>query len=181
MSELSEISWNIANELASPYPYTLAVTLDEDDIPNVIGLSWWTITSWKPQMLAIAVGHARYSYECLEHCGEFVLCFPSEEQAEGAWLCGTVSGRDVENKFKEAGFTEKKAKVVKPPIIEGSTVAYECKVVDKVDTGDHRLYIGEVVAIWGDTDNTSHLYTIHYRKLLSLDQSGLYKFLNMER
>jgi flavin reductase (DIM6/NTAB) family NADH-FMN oxidoreductase RutF len=181
MSELVEMNWSMALELGSPYPYTLAVTLDKNDIPNVIGISWWSVVSWSPQMVSISVGKPRYSHKCLEHCEEFVLCFPSEEQAEGAWLCGTISGRDVDNKFIEAGFKEKKAKVVKPPIIEDSTVAFECKVVNKVETGDHTLFIGEVVAVWGNTDKSSHLYTIHYRKLLSLDQKGKYRFLEQER
>jgi flavin reductase (DIM6/NTAB) family NADH-FMN oxidoreductase RutF len=165
------ISWDEAIELASPYPYVLAVTLDRKEKPNIIGLSWWTITSWNPRMIAISIGHPRYSHECIEHCGEFVLCFPSEKQARGAWLCGNTSGRNVD-KFAEAGFKQVSSKVVKPPIIGGSTVAFECRVANKVETGDHSLYVGEVVAIHGSPTRPRHLYSIHYRKLLSIDTKG---------
>lgn len=168
---MQEISWNEALELGSPYPYTLATTVGKDGRPNIIGLGWWSIVSWEPPMIAISVGHGRYSHECLEHCGEFVLCFPAEEQKEGAWLCGTTSGRKAD-KFSEAGFQQVPAKVVAPPIIEGSTVAYECKVATKVAAGDHTLFIGGVVAIHGSPERTRHLYSVHYRRLVSIDCKG---------
>jgi flavin reductase (DIM6/NTAB) family NADH-FMN oxidoreductase RutF len=84
------------------------------------------------------LGGKRYSHECIEHCKDFILCFPST------------------------------SKFVKPPIIEGSTVAYECKVVDKIETGDHTVYVGKIVAIHGTTEKPSHLYSIHYEKLINL-------------
>jgi len=81
------------------------------------------------------------------------------------------SCRDTDQ-FKEVGFTPIPAKFVKPPIIENSTVAYECKVVNEIDAGDHTLYIGKVVAIHGSPEKPSHLYSIHYRKLISIDFEG---------
>lgn len=138
---MKEISWDKAVEPGSPYPYVLAVTLDKNGKPNIIGLGWWTITSWNPRMIAISVGHSRYSHECLDHCGEFVLCFPSEEQVKGAWLCGKTTGREID-KFARGGFKRAPSTVVKPPIIDGSTVASECRVIKKTETGDHTLHRG---------------------------------------
>jgi flavin reductase (DIM6/NTAB) family NADH-FMN oxidoreductase RutF len=166
-SSLKEILRDEAVELGSPYPYVLAVTIDKNKRPNIIGLGWWTFTSWDPKMMAISIGKARYSYECIEFCKEFVLCFPPEEQKNDAWLCGTKSGRDID-KFKESKFRPIPAKIVKPPLIDGSTVAYECQVINSIETGDHVLYIGEIVAIHGSPDKPNHLYSIHYRKLISL-------------
>lgn len=172
---MKEIDLNTSIELASPYPYTLLVTLDGQAKPNVMGLSWWTFTSLQPPMIAVSIGHRRYSHECLEGCQEFVLCFPSEEQAKSAWLCGTKSGRTVD-KFAEAKFATIPAKAVRPPIIEGCTVAYECKVVGRMECGDHTLYNAEVVAVHGDPDKAKHLYSIHYRKLVSVDHKGNLNF-----
>jgi flavin reductase (DIM6/NTAB) family NADH-FMN oxidoreductase RutF len=162
--------------LASPFPYALVVTVDEHGKPNIMGASWWTFTSARPWMVAVAIGHSRYTHQCLEYCREFVLCFPSEEQAEAAWLCGTKSGRTTD-KFDRGGFIALNAKFVKPPIIQGSTVALECKVINQLECGDHTLYNGEVLASYGNPDRSRHLYTIHYRKLLSIDHAGT---LNMD-
>jgi len=161
----------MAIELGSPYPYTLVVTIDKQGKPNVMGVSWWTFTCLQPPMIAVSIGHTRYTHECLEACKEFVLCFPSEEQAKDAWLCGVKSGRSVD-KFAEANLTATPSKLVRPPIIDGSTVAYECKVANEMECGDHTLYNGEVVAVHGDPDRAKHLCSIHYRKLVSLDHRG---------
>ncbi len=168
---MKELDRHEAFELASPYPYTLAVTLDKRDRPNIIGLSWWMFTSWSPLMIAISVGHERYSHECLEHHKEFVLCFPSEGQEKDAWLCGTRSGKKTD-KFQETGFKPVHSKFVRPPIIDGVTVAYECRIVNQVETGDHTLYIAEVAAIHGDPAKVDHLYSIHYTRLISIGSKG---------
>lgn len=161
---LREIQWEQAITLASPYPYVLAVTLDKTGRPNAMGLGWWTYVSWSPPMVAIAVGRERYTHECLTHIPEFVLCFPSEEQADGAWLCGQVSGRD-RDKLSESGFTTRPAKAVRPPLIEGAAVCLECRVTQRISTGDHDLFIAEVVAIHGDPERKKHLYSIGYQAL----------------
>lgn len=140
-------------------------------------MSWafpgWTFTCLQPPMIAISVGHARYTHECLQGCKEFVLCFPSEEQAKSAWLCGVKSGRGVD-KFATVNLTTIPSKFVKPPLIDGSTVAYECKVANQMECGDHTLYNGDVVAVHGDRDRAKHLCSIHYRKLVSLDYRGIF-------
>ncbi|MBI5739532.1 MAG: flavin reductase family protein [Nitrospirae bacterium] len=164
---MKELDRQEAFELASPYPYVLAVTLDRRDRPNIIGLSWWMFTSWSPLMMAVSVGRERYSHECLEHHGEFVLCFPSEGQEKDAWTCGTKSGREID-KFKDTDFKAVPSRVVKVPTIGGVTVSFECRVVNRVETGDHTVYIADVVSICGNTDKVRHLYSIHYRKLISI-------------
>jgi flavin reductase (DIM6/NTAB) family NADH-FMN oxidoreductase RutF len=168
---VKEISLDTAIEIGSPYPYTLVVTSDKKGKPNAMGLSWWTFTSLQPPMIAISVGHARYTHECIEAGKEFVLCFPSKEQAQAAWLCGIKSGRKTD-KFTEAVFTTTPSKAVKPPILERATVAYECKVVGQMECGDHTLYIAEIVAVHGNPELIEHIYTVHYRKLLSIDHQG---------
>lgn len=168
---MKEIDRNEAFELASPFPYVLAVTLDKRERPNIIGLSWWMYTSWDPLMIAISVGHQKYSHECLTHHGEFTLCFPSEGQEKDAWLCGTKSGKDLD-KFQETSFKPVHSNNIKPPMIEDATVAYECKVVKQIETGDHTLYIANVVAINGNPEKKNHLYSVHYTKLISLGSKG---------
>lgn len=169
---LREIPWQKAIKLASPYPYVLAFTVDKQGKPNAIGLGWWTYVSWDPPMIAIAVGPKRYSYECLNHCGEFTLCFPSQEQWRGAWLCGTTSGRD-RDKLAEAGFELLPAKEVSPPLLAGAKVCYECRVENRVKTGDHELFIARVLAIHGDPSPGRHLYSIAYEKLTALSPDEL--------
>ena len=162
---LQELEWYDAIKLASPFPYVLAVTMDKNGKANTIGLGWWSIVNWNPPRLSISVGHARYSHKCLEDNPEFTLCFPSNELSKGAWFGGKKSGRD-HDKFTEAGLEKLPAKHVKTPIIKGSTVAFECKVFEKISVGDHTVFLADIVAIHGDKDKVGHIYTIGYEKML---------------
>jgi flavin reductase (DIM6/NTAB) family NADH-FMN oxidoreductase RutF len=168
---LVTMSWDEAITRSSPHPYALAVSVDPQGKPNAIGLGWWTVCSWEPPMIAIAVGPQRYSRTCIDHCGEFVLCLMGEEQAKGAWLCGTKSGRKID-KFKEAGFAALDSLKVKVPTIGESVVAFECTVRHRLVAGDHILYVGEVAAIRGTKDDRRTLFTLHYRKLLAIGTDG---------
>ncbi len=174
--ELKELKWNDSVTKSSPHPYVLCTTIDEKGRGNIIGLGWWTICSWSPPMMAISVAPGRYSKKCLDHCPEFVICLVGEEHAKGAWVCGTKSGKNVDDKFKEAGFTPIPSLQVKPPTIGESILAYECAVKDKVETGDHILYTGEVKAVRGVEGENRHLYSIHYKKLISLGPDGTINF-----
>jgi len=173
---MKQIDTNQAITLASPYPYTLAVTMTPDGKPNAIGISWWTFTSLAPPMLLISVGGPRFTHECLKNLGEFALCFPAEDQAAGAWLCGTKSGRDVD-KFAEAGFTAVPSQHIKPPIIDGCTVAFECRVVNEVEAGDHTLFIADILATHSTPGKERHIFTIQYREMLAL---GSDKYVNWD-
>jgi flavin reductase (DIM6/NTAB) family NADH-FMN oxidoreductase RutF len=161
--------WDEALTLLSPHPYALVSTIDKNGKPNLMGVAWWSIVSWDPQMIGIAVGKRRYTKECLNSCKEFVLLFPSHKVAKGAWLCGLESGRDID-KWEKGGFRKVKAKNVKPYLFEGFTVAFECKVTKEIECGDHIFYVGDVVEIHTDKANAMHLYTVHYRRLVAVDK-----------
>ena len=170
-SALREMSWDDAITLSSPHPYVLGVTADAAGKPNAIGLCWWTICSWEPPMIAISVGKPRYSRECLDDCQQFVLCLFGAEHARGAWICGSKSGRKLD-KLAAAGFTTLPSLKVKVPTIAESVLSFECSVKTELETGDHILYVGEVVAVRGVPGTPPHLYSQHYRKLIAIGASG---------
>lgn len=165
---LKEMNWEDAVTIASPYPYLLVAGIDKEGKPNAMGVGWWSFTSINPPLMLVSIGKTRYTLECIRHTKDFVACFPSQEQAAGAWMCGGKTGRG-RDKLKEAGLSTIPAKVVKAPIIAGCTAAFECKVVNEVETGDHIVIVGEIVAKHGDPDRPMHLYTVFYSRLIGLD------------
>jgi flavin reductase (DIM6/NTAB) family NADH-FMN oxidoreductase RutF len=169
--KLENMRWTDAVTLASPHPYVLVTTLGAGGDANIIGIGWFTITSWKPPMVCISVAPQRHSYGNLEATGEFVINFPPPEMARAAWQCGTTSGSTVD-KFRAGGLEPLDSERVGPPTIAGAIMAWECTVRTHVDTGDHRLYIAEIVATRGDPSRTAHLYSIHYRELVSVDREA---------
>lgn len=129
--------------ITAPHPTALVTTVSKDGKPNIISVAWIIPTSITPPLLAVSIGKTRYSHKLIEETGEFVVNIPTEELLDKVEYCGSVSGRD-ENKFEKAGLTPKPAKKVKPPLIEECVANIECKVVDRLPTGDHTLFIGEV-------------------------------------
>jgi len=142
-----------------PEPVALAVTVKPSGEPNVIALGWAMPTSGRPLLCVISVGHPRYSHECLTKTPEFVLAFPTEEQYKEALHCGTNSGRDGD-KVTASGFKTRPATKVKPPLLEGCSTNLECRVVSTHETGDHTLFVGEIVAAHIDEEAPGRLYTL---------------------
>jgi flavin reductase (DIM6/NTAB) family NADH-FMN oxidoreductase RutF len=158
--------------LAAPMIYSLVTSLDTNRKPNAIGVSWVTRTSIDPFLLLISIDRSRYSHAGIDFHKEFVVHYPSAEQVEAAWLCGTRSGRDID-KIKEAGLSLIDSIAVKVPTIKGVTVAFECKVIGKFETGDHTVFVGEVVATRGEPQKPAHLYVTSNYNFFSLEGSHI--------
>lgn len=144
-----------------PERVVLAVSADEHGKANIIALGWKMNTSGYPPMVAIAVGKSRYSHKLISEGKEFVFSVPGEDLWEEVLYCGTHSGKDVD-KFKETGLTPKPASKVKPPLIEECLVNLECKLVGQLDTGDHSIFVGEIVETWVSNEKKRNLLSIGY-------------------
>jgi flavin reductase (DIM6/NTAB) family NADH-FMN oxidoreductase RutF len=164
---MQDLNESEAIALSAPFPYALVTSLDKNGRTNAMGVAWATRTSFEPFLILISIDHRRYSHEGIQMHKEFVLNYPNEEQADAAWVCGTKSGRDGD-KLKLAGLKLVDSKVVKVPTIDGVTVAFECKVVDKFETGDHTVFVGEVVGMTGNPARPKHLYVSSKHKLFGL-------------
>jgi flavin reductase (DIM6/NTAB) family NADH-FMN oxidoreductase RutF len=138
-----------ASTVFAPQLVGLVTTIDRADRPNVATFAWIMSTSRDPELIAVSVSRQRYTYECLTD--EFVINLPTKELLEQVWAVGTQSGRNVD-KFQVTGLTPIPADVVKPPRIAECPTHVECRIVNRVDTGDHTIFVGKVVAKSGDLD-----------------------------
>ncbi|MGZ4847207.1 MAG: flavin reductase family protein [Halobacteriota archaeon] len=140
---------NAASTVFAPQLVGLVTTIDRAGQPNVATFAWVMSTSHDPELIAVSISEARYTYECLTD--EFVVNLPTKELVEQVWIAGTLSGRDT-NKFHVAGLTPIPSVEVKPPRIAECLTHIECRIVDTLKTGDHTIFIGKVVAKSGDVD-----------------------------
>jgi len=169
---METLSQNDAFVLTAPMIYTIITSLDKEGKPNALGVSWATRTSFDPYLITISIDHSRYSHEGINLHKEFVVHYPSAAQAQAALVCGTTSGRDTD-KIKEAGLNLIDSVAVRVPTIDGVTVAFECKVVGQFETGDHTVFVGEVVATRGDPQNAGHLYVTSAYEFFGLEGSQI--------
>ena len=148
--------------IARKYPeqVVLAIAKDSNGKYNPITLGWIMFTSHEPPMMAISVGLTRYSLEVIRQAGEFVVVFPSAAMASEALLFGTKSGHDVD-KLAESGVKTQPATAIDGVLLADAVANFECKLVSEHPTGDHVIFVGEVVAAHMNRDaSLGRLYSL---------------------
>ena len=117
------------------------------------------ITSHQPPMMVISIGLTRYSLEVFRNAKGFVISMPSENQEKETMFFGTKSGRD-HDKFAEMNTKVEPANKVDSVIITDAVANLECKKICELETGDHVLFVGEVVCSHINPDKPNRLYTV---------------------
>jgi flavin reductase (DIM6/NTAB) family NADH-FMN oxidoreductase RutF len=133
-----------ANRLINHGP-TILVTSRLKEKLNVMTVAWQMPVSFKPVLIAIAIGHKRFSHRLILESKEFVINIPHSGMIEEVWYCGTHSGRNI-NKFEGCKLTPVKAQKVEAPLIQECIGNIECRLYSHHEAGDHTIFVGEVVA-----------------------------------
>lgn len=154
-----EVSFSEAKALKYPEQVAVAIARSDRDKYNPITLGWAMQTSHEPPMWAISVGRTRYSLQVIRQAGAFVLVLPSERQENETLLFGTRSGRDVD-KLAETGTRTRPAARIDGVLLEDAVANFECRVVGEMESGDHVIFVGEVLASYVNAAPLNRLYTV---------------------
>ncbi|MEM3824201.1 MAG: flavin reductase family protein, partial [Candidatus Bathyarchaeia archaeon] len=133
--------------------------------PNIITLAWAMPTSINPPLVAISIAPRRYSHALIEETEEFVINIPTMEILRETLFCGRRSGRNLD-KFKETGLTPAPARKVKPPIIKECIAHLECKLHSQFTTGDHTIFVGEIVEAYAEKEVFKELYNLEKARMI---------------
>ena len=153
MSAKETVDFNVSSayRLLHPMHTVLVSCVGKTGKPNIITLAWAMPTSISPPLVAVSIGPRRNSHKLIEETKEFVVNIPTIEILKETLFCGRVSGKD-RDKFKEAGLTPLPARKVKPPAIKECVAHLECKLHAQFTTGDHTVFVGEVVEAYANKD-----------------------------
>lgn len=128
----------------SPNPFVLVTSTREDGVTNAMALSWWCYASNNPPTLLICTSNKGYTGECIRRTKQFALCFPTEKIQDGAFRCGTCSGRNTD-KLAAFGLETEAASVIDTKLLKHCKAALECRLVNEIPAGDHTIYVGQIV------------------------------------
>jgi len=128
-----------------PEPCVFVISVDENGRPSGMVAGWCMRCSGEPPMLAVALSKKGHTRTLIRQSKEFVVAVPNRGLEKPLLFFGSTSGRSVD-KFRETGIMTAKARLVRPPLLKGATINFECKLDREIDTGDHTLFIGRVVA-----------------------------------
>ena len=125
-----------------PYGFYITGVVGADGEVNGFTTCWVSQVSFEPQQVVIAVRRDQHTHELMEQGGVFSLNFLDTEQEDLARRFtqplepenGTVGG---------SAYTKGETGA---PLFEDTFAHLECRVVGKMEAGDHTVYLGEVVA-----------------------------------
>lgn len=133
-----------ANRLINHGP-TVLITSKLGEKINVMTAAWQMPVSFKPMLIAVSIGHERFSHKLILGSREFVVNIPHLGIIQEVFCCGTHSGRNTD-KFNICKLTPLKAQKIVAPIIKECIGNIECGLYSHHEAGDHTIFIGEVVA-----------------------------------
>jgi flavin reductase (DIM6/NTAB) family NADH-FMN oxidoreductase RutF len=142
---MQEISIEKAFEKFKPESCVFVISVDENRKPSGMIAGWNMKCSSEPPMFAISLWKKGYTHKLIQKSKEFVIAVPNKGLQKELEFFGTTHG-DKTDKFKETKIKTVKAKFLESPLIKNATFNFECKLEKEVNSGDHIIFIGRILA-----------------------------------
>ena len=147
------------------YPQLVAVVgVEYKGKVNFLSVAWNTALSFTPPMYGISLTKKRYSFDLIKNAGEFTCNFLPFEKSDIVHKCGRVSGTDVD-KIKKIPLELQPSETIASPGLKEAYTMLECKLVDIVVTGDHNLFVGEILTAQVDGEYFNEDGTLRTEKI----------------
>jgi flavin reductase (DIM6/NTAB) family NADH-FMN oxidoreductase RutF len=160
-----KVNLSIAFKLLHPMHTVLVSCVGKRRRPNIITLAWAMPSSINPPLVAVCIRPERHSFALIEETKEFVVNIPTMDMLKETLFCGRRSGKNYD-KFKETNLTPSPARKVKPPIIKECVAHLECKLHSQFTTGDHTIFVGEIVEAYADKEAFRNKYNLKNAKMI---------------
>lgn len=145
------------------FPYGIyLVTISAHDGYNGMISSWVTQCSHEPPLVALAIRENRLSREQILETKKFCI---NVLPREAAGMIGQFKIPDWKNKFSACSCSLSHSGL---PVLEACIGHLDCVLEQTIDTGDHTLFIGKIVA--GAMKNAGKTVT-----LSTNDYDGVYR------
>ena len=129
---------------AYPMPVSLVGTHVASE-PNFLAVAWFTMASYKPPRIAIALGKGHYTNPGIKDNKTFSACLPSEDMVEITDYCGIVSGKQAD---KSEMFDLFYGELKTASMIQNCPLNMECKLIEIVECSLNEIFIGEILGVY---------------------------------
>jgi flavin reductase (DIM6/NTAB) family NADH-FMN oxidoreductase RutF len=151
--EKDQMDTNIFRKLS--YGVYVISTWDNGRPTGCTANSAMQITS-SPATIAVSVNHDNYTNHCISETGKFAVSILSEQTDPSViGTFGFWSGKDT-NKFEKVAYSVKDYM----PVINDSCGYIACRVIDKMETATHTVFLGEVTGgeVFADGEAMTYAY-----------------------
>ncbi len=142
---------------------------------NIAAIAWASPLSSTPPLVGVAVYQGHFTSQLISESKEFVVNIPPAELRGKVVECGSVHGKDLD-KFERFKLTPLAGNKVKAPLVQECYAHLECKLTDKVEVGDHFLFVGKIVAARVDQEVLDSKGIIDPKNVKTLHHLGSDKF-----
>jgi len=142
---MKKVSIKEAFEKFKPESCVFVISIDKNESPSGMVAGWNMKCSFEPPLFGVALSKRSSTHKLIQESKEFVIAVPNKELEKEVVFFGSTHGDKVD-KFKETKIETEKAKYVKSPLIKQATINLECKLEKEVDSGDHIIFIGRILA-----------------------------------
>lgn len=142
------------------YGVYIAGTMNEGKPTGCVANSAMQVTS-TPATIAVSINHGNFTHDCIEKSGMFSLSImPENTDASLIGRFGYQSGRDTD-KYEGIDFQY----VEGMPVISSSCGHFVCRVINKMESETHTVFLGEVISYDVLQEGTPMTYS-YYHKVL---------------
>lgn len=150
MNVTMETPLKYAHRLLAPRIAYLVTSISRHGRSNVAAFTNITSVSTDPQQIVLAVCPRWTTFKNIQATKEFVINIPGENLLRHVWVCGDkYAGNPIPSeldKISVAGLTKLASTQVRPPRLAECYAYLECRVRWTRSTGNHRLFLADVVA-----------------------------------
>ncbi len=127
------------------------ITTDGPRGPNVMAAEWTFNVSYDPFLILVSIDPGNLTHDLILEAKEFGVNLVSEHQVAGMAFAGHYSKADTDKLSSEL-FETYPGQRIHAPLIRGSLLAAECRLVEAIPLGDHVGVLGEVIEFSVDPD-----------------------------
>jgi len=147
------LQWDPFKALVAPRPIGWISTLGKNGVVNLAPYSFFNAVSTDPHFVMFSSGGRKDSQRNAEETGEFVCSLATYDLRDAMSRTSQHVGPDVDE-MDLAGLTPAPSKLVAPPRVKESPVAFECRYWRTIDLpgpdggpGTHAIVLGQVVGV----------------------------------
>jgi len=147
------LKWDPFKAVVAPRPIGWISTLGKNGVVNLAPYSFFNAVSTDPHFVMFSSGGRKDSQRNAEETGEFVCSLATYDLREAMNRTSQHVGPEVDE-MALAGLTAAPSKLVAPPRVAESPVAFECRYWRTIDLpgpdggpGTHAIVLGQVVGV----------------------------------
>jgi len=126
------------------------ISVGDGERDNLFAVTWNMPVRKDPPRMALLSGKRHHSYPFIERTGQFGVNVPDAGLVDAVLGSGSVSGRNVVDKFGLLGLTRQAPERIQAPLVAEAVASLECEVEQIVDLETSGLIIARIVAASAD-------------------------------